>query len=272
VQEYPGGAAANVSVALRRLDIPVSFIGKLGEDAEGVRLLKEFQNERVDISGVIVDPEQFTVKTFIMVDHIGKKRIYIFGGAHPALSISSPNQVNWKKMVDCKIVYIGEVFVEIADLIASYANGLHKKIIYRPGLLLISFNAEKVRKILKNVNLLILNQEGWEAIKTSSDVSPGDLMKHGPDIIVVTKGVEGCEVYTQDKILMMPAYAVETKDTTGGGDAFAAGLICALLDSKNLENCVKYALAVSAISVLEKGARTALPTRLEVNEFLRQQS
>jgi len=35
VQDYPGGSAANVAVALKRLRVPVSFVGKVGGDAEG---------------------------------------------------------------------------------------------------------------------------------------------------------------------------------------------------------------------------------------------
>ena len=140
---------------------------------------------------------------------------------------------------------------------------------YRPGLPLIEFDAERVRRILRSVNILIMNQQGWEAIKRSSDSTPASLTKLGPDIVIVTEGIEGCTVYTKDESYTMPAYKVRVVDTTGAGDAFAAGLIAALLEEKSLRECARYALAVSAISVTKKGARNGLPTRSEVEDSLK---
>jgi len=269
VQDYPGGSAANVAVALRRLGVTVSFIGKIGGDAEGVLLMKEFQKEDVDMSGAVIEPGQRTVKTFISIDKYGGKRIYVLGGDNVALSISSPKEVDWNKIEESEIVYIGEVFIEIAELIASFAKSSGKRVIYRPGLPIIAFNPEKVRNVLRNVDVLILNKQGWEAIKKSSNSTPAELTKLGPEIVIMTKGAEGCEAYTKDESFAIPAYTVEAVDTTGAGDAFAAGLINALLESNGLRECVEYALAVSAISVTKKGARTALPTRSEVEEFMK---
>jgi len=87
VQDYPGGSAANVAIALRRLGVHVSFIGKIGGDAEGVHLMKEFQKEDVDTSGVIIEPAQTTVKTFIFINQFGGKRIHVLGRNNSALRL-----------------------------------------------------------------------------------------------------------------------------------------------------------------------------------------
>ena len=268
VQEYPGGSAANTSIALRRLGIAVSFVGKLGGDAGGVQLMKEFQAEKVDISGIIIERGKKTIKTFITIDNCGNKRIYVLGGENSALSISSPNEVDWKKIEDSEIVYIGEVFVEIAELIASCAKSWHKKVIYRPGLPILKVNAERVRGILRNVDMLILNTQGLETINKNLDPTNIDLLKTGVQTIIVTNGVNGCSVFTQNETFTMPAVKSKVVDTTGAGDAFTAGLIYAILDSKSLKDCLRYALIVSAIKISKKGARTALPSRSEVEEYL----
>lgn len=269
VQDYPGGSAANIAVALSRLGVSVGFVGRIGGDTEGLLLMKEFQQEGVDASGVVVEPEQRTVKTFISIDPRGAKRILVLGGKNIALSILSPKEVDWTRIEECEVVCIGEVYIEIADLIASFARGRGKRIVYRPGLPLITFDAEKVRNILRNVDFLVLNNRGWEAIRKDSESTPADLHRLGPEVVIVTKGAEGCETYGRDEFFKMPAYRVNSVDTTGAGDAFVAGLIGALLEAKDLRECVKYALAVSAISVTKKGARAALPTRAEVEEFMK---
>lgn len=268
VKDYPGGSAANVSIALRRLGVPVSFVGKIGGDADGVLLMKAFQREDIDTSGVIIEPEETTVKTFISIDQFGSKRIHVLGKNNSALSLSSPKEVDWNKIEESEIIYLGEVFTEIAELIASFARSCRKKVVYSPGQPQIKFNAEKVRNVLRHVNVLILNQQGWEAIKKAPESVPVDLIKIGPEVVIVTKGGEGCQTYTENETFETQAYSVKTIDTTGAGDAFVAGLISALLESKELRKCVKYALAVSAISVTKKGARTAYPTKSEVEEFI----
>jgi len=272
VQDYPGGAAANVAVALSRLGVPVSFVGRVGGDAGGVLLMKDFQREGVDTSGVVVDPEKVTVKTFITVDRSGGKRIHVLGGENLTLSISLPNEVDWNKIGESEVVYIGEVFLEMAELIASFAKGRGKKVVYRPGLPIILFDAEKVRGVLRNVDFLIVNQRGWEALRKSVGVEPTDLVKLGPEAVIVTKGMEGCETYTRDEVFATPTYRVKAVDATGAGDSFAAGFISALLESRGLRDCVRFALAVSAMSVTKKGARSALPTKAEVEDFLKQQT
>ncbi|MDQ1280869.1 MAG: PfkB protein [Thermoproteota archaeon] len=269
VQNLPGGSASNVAIALRRLGVPVSFVGKVGGDAKGTLLLQEFKREEVDTSGVIIEPKQKTLTTFISIDHHGNKRIYVLGGDNIALSLSSPAEIVWNKIEDSQIIYIGEVFIEIAELIASFAKSHDKKVFYRPGLPIIIHNPEKVMAILRNVDVLILNQKGWENLKRNSPLRPTDILKTGPEALILTKGIEGCEVYTTEESFAMSADNLNAIDTTGAGDAFAAGLICSYLTSRDLKECIEFALAVSALSIVKKGAREALPTKVQVEEFIK---
>lgn len=268
VKSYPGGSAANVSVGLKRLGIPVTFVGKVGGDAEGVLLVKEFRKEGIEASGIIIEPEKRTVRTFVMVGQNGSKRAYVLGGDDTALAISSPSEVDWKKLQENEVVYIGEAFIEVAELLASYAKNIGKKVIYRPGLTIAAFDPDGVRRILRNVDILILNSHVWKAIKNSNS-TPSELIKLGPEIIVITKGASGCETYTRNENFSTSAYPIKVKDTTGAGDAFSAGLITAILEKKSLKDAIKFALAVSALTVTKRGTRTGLPTRLEVEEFMK---
>ena len=167
------------------------------------------------------------------------------------------------------MVYIGEVFIEVAELIASFAKSRGKKVIFRPGQTIITFDQEKVKGILRNVDVLILNSRGWELMKSDSNSTDGDFLKFGPEAVMVTKGAAGCETYTKDGKFVTPAFAVEAVDSTGAGDAFSAGLISAILERKSLMDAVRYALAVSAIKVMKKGPRGGPPTRFEVEEFIK---
>jgi ribokinase len=268
VQVSPGGSAANVAVALQRLGVLVSFAGAIGSDPEGVLLLQAFQKEGVDTSDVVIHPHHMTVRTFITIDPMGRKRIHVLGGNNPALSLTSPHEIHWNTIEDSQIVYMGEVFLELAELIASYAKGQGKQVIYRPGLPQVTHHAVKVRNVLRHVDILILNQHGWHAIKETADADPTDLLARGPEVVIVTQGSDGCETYSNDEHFASPGYVQNAIDTTGAGDAFAAGFIAARLKAWSLRDCIRYALAVSAISVTKRGARTALPTPAAVTAFL----
>ncbi len=271
VNDYLGGSAANVAVALSRLGVQVSFVGKVGGDAEGVLMMKEFLRNGVDVSGVIAEAKKRTSKTFIVVDRHGDKKIHVLGYGNSALALISPNEIDWSRIEESEIVYVGEVYTEVAELVTSYARGCGKKIVYRPGLTIIEFDAEKVRSILRNVDLLILNRRGWEALRSIRS-TPTDLTKLGPEAIIVTQGEEGCTAYTRNESFTVPAHRVKTLDTTGAGDAFAAGLMSALLENKVLRDCINYALAVSAIKVEARGARNGLPTKSEVEDFMKRKA
>jgi len=209
------------------------------------------------------------VRTFITVDRGGERRMYVLGGENNALAVSSPDEVDWKKVEENELVYVGEVFVEIAELITSFAKSSGKTVVYRPSPTIVAFDPERVRNVLRSVDVLILSKRSWDILKARSDSTPIDLIREGPKIIVITKGAEGCVTYTRDENFTTAAYAVEAIDSTGAGDAFAAGFISALIDSKGLRECIRYALAVSAIKVTGKGTRTALPTRSEVKKFMK---
>lgn len=269
VAEFPGGSGANVAVALSRLGVSASFVGKLGGDPAGMLLFDELKNEGVDVSGVVIDPELVTTKSFIAVSQKGEKRTYILGGGNAALSITSPDEVDWTKIKKCDLVYIGEVFTEIAELIASFARNYDKKVIYRPSMPYLEFGLERLRNILKNVDIFMMNESGWNTLKVASKglENPDNLLTLGPEIVIITRGYEGCEIFARKEVFEAPAVDVKAVDVTGAGDAFIAGFIKALLESKDVRNCVKYATVAATISITKMGARKSLPTASEVKEF-----
>ena len=100
----------------------------------------------------------------------------------------------------------------------------------------------------------------------------------GPAIIIVTFGPCGSYFQIADGSALVPAFAVETVDATGCGDAFIAGLLCQLvrtgdwrgnLSVDQMRAAVTYANAVGALTSTSVGVIPALPERATVDEFLR---
>jgi len=269
-----GGSAANVAIALSRLKVSTAFSGKIGGDYGGRKIVERMLDENVDISSVVIDEELQTPQSIVLVGKNGEKRIIVLLRENPALSLSSPSEIDWSLIDESKIVYIGEVFVEVASTIASYAKSRGKWIIYRPITPYAKMGFEKLGPIINNVTTLILNEINWNILKKTVPTldSPKNLLDLGPKEIIITKGSKGVKVYTKEEIFEVPSFKVKAVDTTGAGDAFVAGFIKARLKGKPLREAVKYALAVAAITTTKLGVRTSLPSVEQVEEFIKGQA
>ncbi|MGC2512388.1 MAG: PfkB family carbohydrate kinase, partial [Acidobacteriaceae bacterium] len=63
-------------------------------------------------------------------------------------------------------------------------------------------------------------------------------------------------------------FKVHVVDSTAAGDAFNGGLAVALMRGLGLEEAVRFAGAVGALSVTRAGAQPAMPTAAEVKKFI----
>lgn len=263
--QYPGGSGATVAVGLARLGASVGFAGKVGCDVPGQILVERILMEKVDLSQLVASSELATLRTIILIDKEGKKRI-IVPTNNVALSLNSPSEIEWKLVDKTSAIYIGEVFVEIAELIASYAKSRGKPVFYRLLTPYAKLGLEKVLPVIRNSKVIYTNAEGWSRLKkTSLSLSdPTDLLKFGPDIVIITRGELGCTVYTGGKAIEIKAPAVKAIDSTGAGDAFAAAFTRLILDKKPVEEAAQYASTAAALSTTKRGAWTSMPHHEEI--------
>jgi ribokinase len=273
---HPGGMGANVAVALSRLNIPVAFFGRIGSDSTSRVLLENLTKNHVDVSNACL-VEASSLQTLILSDNQGHRWLFAVGSPKSAISLASPDEVNWKLLDHCKVVYIGEVFVEVASSIAGYAKARGKRVIYRPGTPYMRFGVENLYRVLESTTTFILNQAGWKQLQAASKVglkSPADLLEYGPESVILTKGVDGCEIFSADKHVefsVAPWLQGKFKavDPTGAGDGFSAGLIKGLLSNRSVEKAVEYAQVAASITCSRVGTSGAFPSKEEVETAMR---
>jgi len=130
--------------------------------------------------------------------------------------------------------------------------------------------AAKLKKGLPDTTIITPNKEEAEilsgiTIKTEKDLSEVAkyLLAQGVKQVVITMGAEGTYIATDSKQRFLPSPQVRIKDTTGSGDAFAAGLIYGLTKGNNLFEACKYGHALAAITLeVEQTVATDLNIRL----------
>ena len=94
------------------------------------------------------------------------------------------------------------------------------------------------------------------------------LIDMGIEIVIVTLGANGCYIRTKDDEIEVPAVTTKAVDTTGAGDAFAAGFLWAYSRKMSLYDCGKAGNTVASGCIKEMGARSGIPTESELQQKL----
>ncbi len=265
--EAPGGSAANTIAGLGRLGARTGFIGTVGKDKEGEFILKEMKKEKVDTSGINRAKGQ-TGTVIGFVDKKGERALYAYPGVNDDLQI---NKKQSKLAMAAKFIHLSS-FVGNGPLLAQ------KKLLkeaegpllsFAPGMLYAK-KFSKIKPIIKKSSVLFLNKEECELI-TGANYHKGakELFEMGAKTVAVTLGKKGCFVADENGTRAVRGYRTKAVDTTGAGDAFAAGFLYGQLMGKNIETCAKAGNWAASRCIAKTGAREGLSYRSELKKRFR---
>jgi ribokinase len=275
---YPGGKGSNQAVAAARVGGEVTMIGRVGADAFGEQLLAMARSEGIDTRFVGVDPHAATGVALIEVDSQGQNSIAVASGANFTLTAGDVADAFARiDRVDLLVMPL-ETPVETIVTAAELARKAGARVVLNPA------PAQHLAPdLLRNVDVLIPNEHEAAFMAGAEIRSPGDarevaayLLGCGPRSVIVTLGSQGALIAetNQGEVIYTPAAAfpVQPVDTTAAGDAFVGALAVGLGEGRPLPAAARFASATAAISVTRSGAQPSLPTRTEVEEFLRARS
>ena len=273
-----GGSAANVASALAGLGLEAGLIGSVGDDDQGRLATRELEAQGVDVSGVFtVDNGETTVK-YLIVDAAGEVMVLANDGVNEAIG---PAEIRHSMLEGADHVHLTGQRPETAAKLLELAQKRGQTVSFDPGR---RIEDRAFEPLLDQVDVLLLNELEAEAVFPAARGEPIE-QAAGPDrVIVVKRGAEGASVYTNETAVHHPGFSVETVDTTGAGDAFAAGFLAATvgglspgreplrakqpdISSVDFERVLRIANACGARTVTQPGARTA-PDTDELEAFL----
>jgi ribokinase/sulfofructose kinase len=240
--ECIGGEAANTAVSLCGLGHRVGLAGNvIGGDTAGLFLRSELQRVAgLDLTRLEMEPDRTTGHAVILSDLDGARTIL---GAFPDLT-APPLRGSDLKGVHLLSVdpFLGDVAVDAAKLARS--NGL--------PVVSIELTAEHPLSEFADV---VINSSGFMRRHEigEPDRIARDLLSVGAGTFILTRGAEGCVVYTGNDRVEVPAFDVDVVDTTGAGDSFRAGLIHGILTDEGMMQSVRIGSAAAAITCCEIG-------------------
>jgi ribokinase len=265
---YPGGAGANVAVGVARLGGRVGFLGILGDDEYGRLLLRAFEDEGIDTHGVRIARGKSSPSCFIAVGPRGERMIFALGGE--AL-LEEVDELEVLLLRGIRALYLTDVPIRVATAAMTAVREEGGFVFLSPGGLLISGGLEPMRPLLARADAVVISQAECSRlfVKETREQAARSLAAAGPGVVVMTLGSEGALVLHNNKIAKVKAYEVQdVLDTTGAGDAFAAGLIAGFIEGLDWSQAARFGCAVAAIKIRHLGARSGLPTRRQVDDFM----
>ncbi len=262
----PGGGAANFAVACSRLGLDSTFVGCVGDDNLGQETLEDLKAKGVNTSPV-KRVDSSTGMAFIFLTSENRRLLIEHRGANFYLKSSDIKEKLFEEM---DLIHASSVTPKIANSIGERSKKYDIRTSLDLGAELTKIERKELLDILENFDICFMNGETYENIfeDEANEENISDSFPGGLEVLVVTLGPEGAIACTDDKAISSPSYSVETKDTTGAGDAFAAVFDKFMLDGARLEEAVKYSMAGAAIQVQEIGGRKKLPTMKELEKFV----
>jgi len=277
---FPGGSAANTIYGLAKLGVNTGFAGVVGEDADGKIMLDDFQKVGVDASQIKLKPKAKTGSVLCLSDSLGRRSLYVSPGANNLLTMDDLDlaYINQAKILHVSSFADDRQFKMLLELMDRL--DLSTKLSFSPGALYASKGLKALTPIFARTSVLFVDQDEIQQM-TGEDIVTGakSCLQQGCHTIVVTlgrgkrldsgKGISHNAVGyirdTENEYVIEPSgQTVSEVDTTGAGDAFAAGFLYGLLGEKELRECGLLGGIVARFVITKLGAREGLPTLSEL--------
>ncbi len=275
-KSFPGGSSANTIYGLAKLGVATGFCGAVGDDQEGKALLKDLQGVGIDTSRIVVKPKAKTGSALALSDRSGHRSIYVQPGANSQLDLKDLDfgYINQADIVHLTSFADDSQFQLSLGLIVRLDDSV--KLSFSPGAIYSFKGIDSLSPFLSRTHLLFLNQNELKQM-TGRDVESGaqQCLRAGCRIVVVTLG-KGKKIgktdavsYVRDAdneyIIEPPSHDTTADvDTTGAGDAFAAGFLYGVVKGKGLAECGRLGDTVAKLCISRTGARHGLPTEEEL--------
>ncbi|MFC0323456.1 aminoimidazole riboside kinase [Gallibacterium melopsittaci] len=281
----PGGAPANVAVAIARLTGQSAFIGRVGDDPLGRFLRQTLANEHVDTSFMHLDPEHRTSTVIVDLDHYGE-RTFTFMVNPSADQFLQPTDLPTFKSGEwlhfCSIALIHQPSRTTVQQAVEQIKQVGGFISFDPNLRPSLWADQQtmlaeVNKMIAYADVIKFSEEEiclLSGLENLEQAIQQTRQQYPDKLILVTLGAEGAVYFYQQISGKIMGNKVNVVDTTGAGDAFVGGMLQGLAqydqwqNAQVLEQAIIQANLCGGLATTAKGAMSALPNKQQLQQLL----
>jgi len=266
------GNASNAAVNFAKFGLKTGFVSNVGGDQYGRDIINTLGKNKVDSRFVSINPGKLSNYHYVLW----------YKEERTILIKHETYEYHWPHLRENEIpkwIYFSSVAgsaLEYNDQIADWLEEHHSvKFAFQPGTFQLEAGVERLKKLYKNTEILVLNRE--EAVQLASgnyDDLHGllnTIHSYGPKTVIITDGPAGAYASDGNKRIKIPIYPDPKPpyERTGAGDAFASTLVAAIIKGYNLEAALELA-PISSMNVVQYiGAQEGLLNENELLELLK---
>lgn len=296
--KYLGGSPCNTAVGASRLGLAAGMLSRVGDEHNGRFVRETLQREGVDVSQLRTDPKRLTALVFLSIKDPDTFPL-LFYRDHCADMGLVEADVDPAYIGSARALCVSGTHLSHPDTRAACLKAMHAArdagtrvvldIDYRPVLwgltspglgekryVASAAVSEQLQAVLPLCDLVVGTEEEVHIAGGSSDslAALRRIREVTKALIVMKRGPMGCTAYAGaipadlDAGVNGPGFPVDVYNVLGAGDAFMAGLLRGYVRDEPLADALRYANACGALVVSRHGCAPAMPSWVELSQFL----
>ncbi|ATG03098.1 MULTISPECIES: sugar kinase [Lelliottia] len=260
--EVGGGPAATAAVAAAKLGADVDFIGRVGDDDTGSRLLAELESLGVNTRFTRIFKGARSSQSAVLVDASGERII----ANYPSPDL--PEEADWLQDID-----FSQWDVVLADV--RWHDGAKQALTLarQQGVTTVldaDITPQDIAELVALSDHAAFSAPGLQRMtqiaEAESALKKAQTLTNGH--VYVTQGKDGCYWLEKGALSHLPAFQIDVVDTTGAGDVFHGALAVGLAQNQPAQEAVRFASAVAALKCTRPGGRAGIPDCDQTRSFL----
>jgi sulfofructose kinase len=258
-----GGVAATAAVALARLGVPVAFAGRVGDDDAGAWIRAGLEAEGVDVSLLRTAPGPSPFTVVLVEQATGARALVPVAGGIPRLAVDPALLAACRGADWIHVDHVGYEAVE-----SLRAAGVATRVSVDGGNHIAILHLDDVDLYAPTEAELLVRYPGRDV-----EDALAAALAEGPSVVVATRGVGGSVAALRGpggavRIEHVATPRVSVVSTLGAGDVFHGALLAALVEERDIGDALRRANAAAAMSCTALDARSAIPSRAELDAVL----
>ena len=267
-----GGKGANQAFAIARMGTPAAMIGAVGQDEFGDEMVANLLEAGVGTRGVVRRADVASGTAMIVLDASGQNQIVVANGANDTL-IAADVQAQRDLFAQSKAVVV-QLETPLPSVEATLRLARECRV---PAILNPAPFAPVGDALLHLCDWIIPNENeaaklsGTEVRDAPSAASAAVAIKlrSACPRVLLTLGANGVWLDTPEFTGHVPGFKVQAVDTVGAGDTFIGAFVTRLVEGAGPREAARFGCAAAAIAVTRRGAQASIPTRREVEAWLK---
>ncbi len=256
--ECGGGSSANTIYALSLWGFKCAFIGAMGNDEAGKKIIEELENAGINTEYVVKGGD--TSLAIILLDKKRDRFIAVSPGDSEDFLLQSEVKLSKNASFFHFSSFASKSGQEFQKNLLSKLN----KISFDPGEVYTQLGKNFLFPFFEKTEILFITE--YELKKGGFSIE--ELLKLGIKKVFLKKGKEGAECHTQEKKIALSALKIERPvDNTGAGDYFNAGVLAGLKLGFSEERALKLGIYSAGMSLRDFGRRGCL-TKKEFQNYV----